>query len=152
MIQDLRRPDLNLTSVFQYFIGNTDFSPVKAAPAEDCCHNQTIFALEGAPNYTVPYDFDQSGLVDAPYAMPSAQFGLRSTRERLYRGRCVNSGYLPATLKLFNDKRDDIEALVRNQRELSKGRAKRMLMFIKQFYDTINKPKRLDREIFKRCI
>ena len=152
MVQDLRRPDLNLTSVFQYLIGNTDFSPVKAAPDEDCCHNQTIFALEGAPNYTVPYDFDQAGLVDAPYAVPSPQFGLRSTRERRYRGRCVNNGYLPATLRLFNDKRDDIEALVRNQRELTKGTARRMLVFIKQFYETINKPKRLDREIFKRCI
>jgi hypothetical protein len=152
MIQDLRRPDLNLTSVFQYFIGNTDFSPVMAAPGEDCCHNQTIFALEGKPNYTVPYDFDQAGLVNAPHAVPSPQFGLRNTRERLYRGRCVNNGYLPSTLKLFNDRRDDVEALVRNQQDLSKGAAKLMLAFIRQFYDTINKPRRLDREIVRNCI
>ncbi|MDX2413078.1 MAG: hypothetical protein QNK16_11785 [Woeseiaceae bacterium] len=152
MVQDLRRPDSNLASVFQYLIGNTDFSAVKAAPGEDCCHNQTIFALEGEPNYTVPYDFDQSGLVNAPHALPNVRFALRSTRERLYRGRCVNNGYLPATLRLFNDKRDDIEALVRNQQDLTKGAARRMLVFIKQFYDTINKPRRLDREIVKRCI
>ncbi len=152
MIQDLRRPDLNLTSVFQYLIGNTDFSPVMAAPGQDCCHNQTIFALEGEPNYTVPYDFDQSGLVNAPYATPSPQFGLRTTRERLYRGRCVNNGYLPGTLQLFNDKREDIEALVHNQEGLTKGTSRLMLTYIKQFYDTINKPKRLDREIVKKCI
>ncbi|MDH3416034.1 MAG: hypothetical protein OEM64_06985 [Gammaproteobacteria bacterium] len=152
MIQDLRRPDLNLASVFQYFISNTDFSPIESAPGEDCCHNQTIFALEGGPNYTIPYDFDQSGLVNAPHALPNPRFKLRSTRVRLYRGRCVNNGYLPATLKLFNDKRDDIEALVRSQQELTKGTAKLMLAFIKKFYDTINTPKRLHREIVKKCI
>ena len=152
MVQDLRRPDTNLASVFQYLIGNTDFSAVQAAPGEDCCHNQTLFVREGQPHYTVPYDFDQSGLVNAPHAFPNPSFNLKSTRQRLYRGRCVNNGYLPATLKLFNDKRDDIEALIRNQQDLTKGTAKRTLAYIKQFYDTINKPKRLDREIVKKCI
>ncbi len=152
MIQDLRRPDLNLTSMFQYFIGNTDFSPIMAAPGEDCCHNQTIFALEGEASYTIPYDFDQSGLVNAPYATPNERFNLKSVRERRYRGRCVNNGYLPATLKLFNDKRGDIESLIRNQQDLTKGTANKMLAYIKRFYDTINNPKRLDRELVRKCI
>jgi hypothetical protein len=152
MVQDLRRPDSNLASVFQYFIGNTDFSPFKAPPDQDCCHNQTLFAREGEPHYTVPYDFDQSGLVNAPYALPNPRFKLRTVRQRLYRGRCVNNGYLPATLQLFNDKRDDIEALIRNQPGLVSGAAKQMLAYIKQFYGIINNPGRLDREIVKRCI
>ena len=152
MIQDLRLPDTNLTSVFQYLIGNTDFSPVASAPDEDCCHNQTIFALEDEPNYTIPYDFDQSGLVNAPYAIPNPRFDLRNTHERLYRGRCMNNGYLPATIKLFNDKRDDIEALIRNQQDLTTVTAKLMLTYVKRFYDTINNPRRLNRQIVKKCI
>jgi hypothetical protein len=151
-VQDLRPPDLNLASVFQFFIGNTDFSPVAAAPGEDCCHNQVLFAREGKPHYTVPYDFDQSGLVDAPHALPNPRFGLSSTRERLYRGRCVNNSYLPSTLKLFNEKRSEIEALIKDQPGLKKQTARRMLGFINQFYDTINNPKRLDRELVKKCI
>jgi len=151
-VADLRRPDLNLSSVFQFFIGNTDFSPVAAAPDEDCCHNQVLFARQGEPHYTIPYDFDQSGLVDAPYAQPQPRFHLRSTRQRLYRGRCVNNGYLPSTLKLFNEKRSEIEALIIDQPELTKRTAKGMLAFIKKFYDTINDPKRLDRELVKKCI
>jgi hypothetical protein len=152
MAQDFRQPDLNLASVFQYFISNTDFSPIASPPGEDCCHNQTIFALEGEPNYTVPYDFDQSGLVDAPHAMPNPRFRLRSSRERLYRGRCVNNGHLPSTLSLFEEKRGEIEALIQNQQGLTKGTAKDMLAFIKQFYDLINNPRRLNREILKKCI
>jgi len=86
-INNLRRPDLNLASVFHFLIGNTDYSPVAAAPGEDCCHNQIMFTREGEPNYTIPYDFDQSGLVDAPHARPNERFDLRTVRDRLYRGR-----------------------------------------------------------------
>lgn len=152
LVQDLRLPDLNLASVFQFFIGNTDFSPVAAAPGEDCCHNQVLFAREGEPHYTIPYDFDQSGLVDAPHAQPDPRFRLSSTRQRLYRGRCVNNGYLPSTLKLFNEKRSEIETLIKDQPGLTKRTARLMLVFIKRFYDTINNPKRLDRELVKKCI
>lgn len=152
MILDLRRTDLNLASVFQFFIGNTDFSPVASAPGEDCCHNQVLFAREGEPHYTIPYDFDQSGLVNAPHAAPNPRFNLKSTRERLYRGRCMNNDYLPATLKLFNDKRGAIEALIRNQQDLTKVTARLMQSYVKQFYDLINSPRRLNREIVKKCI
>ena len=152
LVQDLRRPDLNLASVFQFFIGNTDFSPVAAAPGEDCCHNQVLFARDGEPHYTIPYDFDQSGLAGAPYATPNRRFGLHSTRERLYRGRCVNNSYLPSTIKLFDDKRSDIEALIRNQQGLTRGTSKKMLNYVKLFYDIIDKPRRLKSNIVKKCI
>jgi len=152
LIQDLGRPDLNLTSVFQFLIGNTDYSPIATVPDEDCCHNQILFARDGEPHYTIPYDFDQSGLVGAPYAAPNKRFGLKSTRERLYRGRCVNNSYLPSTIKLFDDKRSDIEALIRNQQGLTKGTAKQLLKYVKLFYDLIDNPRRLNSRIVKKCI
>jgi hypothetical protein len=151
-VQDLRRSDLNLASVFQFLIGNTDFSPVASAPGEDCCHNQVLFAREGERHYTIPYDFDQSGIVDAPYGVPNIRFGLLSTRVRLYRGRCVNNDQLPSTIGLFNDKRSDIEALIKDQSGLTKGTVRQMLSFIKQFYDVINNPRRLDKNIIRKCL
>ncbi len=151
-IKNLRRPDLNLASVFHFLIGNTDYSPVAAAPGEDCCHNQIMFTREGEPNYTIPYDFDQSGLVDAPHATPNERFDLRTVRDRLYRGRCSNNGYLPSTLQLFNDKRSDIEALIKDQRGLTKRKGKVMLSYINEFYDVIDNPRRLNSSIIKKCI
>jgi len=151
-INDLRRPDLNLASVFHFLIGNTDFSPIAAAPGEDCCHNQVMFAREGEPNYTIPYDFDQSGLVDAPHASPNERFDLRTVRDRLYRGRCSNNGYLPSTLRHFNDNRSDIEALINEQQGLTERKGKYMLSYINEFYDTINNPRRINRRIVKKCI
>jgi len=151
-INNLRRPDLNLASVFHFLIGNTDFSPVAAAPGEVCCHNQIMFTREGEPDYTIPYDFDQSGLVNAPHARPNERFDLRTVRDRLYRGRCSNNGYLPSTLQHFNDKRSDIEALIKDQRGLTKRKGKVMLSYINEFYDTINNPRRLNKRIIKKCL
>ena len=38
------QPDqLNLTSVFAFLIGNTDFSPVAGPPDDECCHNYVLF-------------------------------------------------------------------------------------------------------------
>lgn len=144
--------DLNLASVFQYFIGNTDFSPVQTAPDEDCCHNQVLFVRDGKLSYTVPYDFDQSGLVDAPHAFPNPRFRLKSARERLYRGRCVNNEHLPATLNLFRERRTNIEKLIQDQPGLDKATARSMLEFVEEFYDTIDSPKRLQGNIVAKCL
>lgn len=151
-VETIEPEDLNLTSVFHYFIGNTDFSPIASAPNEDCCHNQVLFTREGQPSLTVPYDFDQSGLVDSPYSQPNPRFKLRNVRDRLYRGRCDNNEYLPATLDLFRSKRSEIEALINNQEGLSGKTQRSMLDFVGQFYRTIDDPRRLEREITKRCI
>ena len=151
-VSTIQPEDLNLASVFQYLIGNTDFSPVQTAPDEDCCHNQVLFVREGELSYTVPYDFDQSGLVDAPHAFPNPRFRLKSARERLYRGRCVNNEYLPETLNLFRERRQDIEKLIEDQPELDKKTGRSMLEFIEKFYDTIDDPKRLQRYIVAKCL
>ena len=89
----------DLTSLYQYFIGNTDFSPIAGAKGEDCCHNSTLFGNEGEPIYSMPYDFDMSGFVDAPYAEPNPRFKIRSVRQRLYRGRCAHNGHLDDSLR-----------------------------------------------------
>lgn len=151
-INSIAPEDLNLTSVFQYFIGNTDFSPVASAPNENCCHNQVVFVRQGELDYTVPYDFDQSGLVNAPYAMPNPRFKLRNVRERLYRGRCMNNGRLPATLGYFREKRRDIEALIKNQQGLDNKTRRSMLQYVGQFYKTIDNPKSVDRQLISKCL
>jgi len=151
-VSSIRPEDLNLASVFQFFIGNTDFSPVQTAPDEDCCHNQVLFVREGELSYSVPYDFDQSGFVDAPHAFPNPRFRLKSVHERLYRGRCVNNEHLPATLRLFRERRDDIENLIQDQPGLDKAKKRSMLGFVEEFYDTIDSPQQLQRNIVGKCL
>ena len=149
---DLEGEYSDLTSLFQYMIGNTDFSAIAGPEGEDCCHNSTLFGNEGGPIYSIPYDFDMSGLVDAPYAEPNPQFRIRSVTQRLYRGRCKFQHHLPESLQLFQDHRSAIYALIEEQPELEPKTRKTLSKFIDRFYDVIDNPKKLDREIKSECI
>jgi hypothetical protein len=143
---------LNLTSVFQYFIGNTDFSPVAGPPGSDCCHNYVLFKNKDSAITAIPYDFDQSGFVDAPYAIPNPMFRIRSVRQRVYRGRCVNNAYVEGSIQQLRDKRDIIYALIDDQQGLDDRTRKDLTGFIDRFYSLIESPKNIERSILKKCV
>lgn len=151
-ITSLDKEYTNLASVFQFLIGNTDFSPVAAAEGLECCHNHTPYTPDDTVFFSIPYDFDQCGLVDAPHASPNRRFRLRSVRQRLYRGRCDNNEQLPATIELFRKKRTDIEALVANQEELSNKSRRSIASFLASFFKIIDSPRHIERQLVKKCI
>jgi hypothetical protein len=148
---DIQPDDLNLAFVFQYFLGNTDFSPIQTAPDEDCCHNQALLVKEDALDYTIPYDFDLTGFVNAPHAVVNPRFKLRSVRTRLYRGRCFNLAQLPVSLELFREKREAIESLFASRPELRPATLRHLERYTAAFYETINDPNRVQREFVKKC-
>lgn len=140
-----------LTGVFHFMIGNTDYSPIAGPEGEECCHNADLFAAADGRIYPVPYDFDMSGMVDAPYATPNPRFKLRNVRQRLYRGHCIHNAHLPAAVQAFRDHRDSLFALVDNEDLLTDRTAKTMRKYLDSFYDVIDDRKRLDREIIQAC-
>ncbi len=141
----------NLASVFHYFIANTDYSPIASAPDDLCCHNGSLFGKAGQPYYSIPYDFDMAGLVDAPYAEPNPKFRIRSVRQRLYRGRCQYNGYLPDTLQKFNDKRETYYSMVENMPDLSDRSKKGMYVLMDRFYKLINDPGDVEKKLVRKC-
>ena len=72
-------------AVFQYMIGNTDWSIQYQ-------QNIKLIVPDTAATAPIPvaYDFDHSGLVSAPYARPAEELRLHSVRERRYRGYCLD--------------------------------------------------------------
>lgn len=142
----------NLTSVFQYLIGNTDFSPIKGVEGETCCHNHVLMSGETGDLLSVPYDFDMSGFVNAAYAVPNPRFRIRNVRQRLYRGRCANNEHLDSTLQGCRDRRQDIYQLVNGLTHLSDKTRKQLIRYIDDFYGTIDNPKRLESRLRKSCI
>ena len=95
---DLDPVQQNLVHVFQYMIGNTEYSLLRAEPDEYCCHNiDMMSATKGVPFTPLAYDFDFAGIVNAPYAEPNPRYNLRSVRQRLYKGLCKNNDLLPGT-------------------------------------------------------
>ena len=147
------QPDLlNLTSIFQYLIGNTDFSPIAGPPGDDCCHNYVLFGNDVDPIMAIPYDFDQSGLVNAPYAEPNERFRIRSVRQRVYRGRCANNEHVEASLSQFQDHRDAIYEKITEQEGLVSDVRKQLIRYVDGFYKLIDNPRDVQRRIVQRCV
>ena len=142
----------NLASVFQYFIANTDFSPIASAPDSFCCHNSSLFGKAGQKYYSIPYDFDMAGLVDAPYAEPNPKFRIRSVRQRLYRGRCMNNGHLSNTLQQFRDRRETYYSMVENMPDLTVKSKKGMYVLMDRFYNLINDPGIVEKKMARKCV
>jgi hypothetical protein len=151
-VSSIQPDQLNLSSVFEFMIGNTDFSPIAGASYNECCHNYVLFSNKVDPIVAVPYDFDQSGFVDAPYAEPNPQFKIHSVKQRVYRGRCANNEYLPTSLQKFNERHDRIYAVMNGQSGLTPRTRKELIRYIDDFYKLINDPRDLERKIYDKCI
>lgn len=143
---------LNLVSVYHYLIGNTDFSPRQGTKGDDCCHNHVLFGAEGELIWSVPYDFDQAGLVNAPHAGPNPKFRLRSVQQRLYRGRCVNNEYLDATFAIFRDRQGDILKVIDEQDSLGDRVRKSISSYVLTFYKTLESERSVRNRLVRKCI
>jgi len=151
-VASIDRERLNLTSVFAFLIGNTDFSPIAGPPGDVCCHNYVLFGNNIDPIIAIPYDFDQSGFVNAPYAEVNENFRIKNVRQRLYRGRCVNNEHVVASLQKFRESRDAIYALIDEQEGLKPYVRESLVRYVDDFYELINKPKVVERKIINKCI
>jgi hypothetical protein len=150
--EDLDRSQLALFSLFQFMVGNTDWSVVAASEGERCCHNVAVLGAAGKDIKTLlPFDFDHSGLVNAPYASPQIHLPIRRVTQRLYRGFCWCSDFLPAAIAVFNEKRPEIERLFSDERLPDPKARKRAWKYINEFYETINDPKKVQRHLLGRC-
>jgi len=142
----------NLVSIYHYLIGNTDFSPIEGVEGEACCHNHVLFGNDDEPLWSVPYDLDLAGLVNAPHARPNPRFNLKNVKERLYRGRCIHNDLLAGSFAQYNDKREDILAVVREVDDATGNSERMMARYVDKFYDTINSDRRVKGEFVKKCI
>ena len=151
-VQELDPAYTNLTSMFQLLLANTDFSPIAGPRDSACCHNAVLMGQEGEKILAVPYDFDMSGFVDAPYASPNPRFKLDNVKQRKYRGRCVNNAYVESTIARFNENRPEIESLIAANPHLRKSEIDETLRFVRKFYDLINNPDLVRRRILTDCV
>jgi hypothetical protein len=129
---------LTLVEVFQYFIGNTDWSALAPPAGAQCCHNVVPYARADGVLLPVPYDFDSSGIVDAPYPLPDGRLPIRDVRQRLYRGRCRDLAALEPVFELFVEKRAEIAQLFSSAAGLSEASAERASDYIDAFYAVLD--------------
>ncbi len=137
----------NIMALFQYMIGNTDWQIQSQ-------HNMKIIKSTDFTQHlpiAVPYDFDYTGFVDAPYAVPSDKLPIDKVTERLYMGSCSNQGLTDETVKLFLEKKSEVYELVETFDLISDRTKERSIAYLDEFYDIISSKNRLKVNITDRC-
>ena len=136
-----------LFGVFQYFIGNTDFS-------EAGLHNVELFFTPDGVAMPVAYDFDFAGAINARYAVVDSSLRIQNVRQRLFRGYCQNAESYAKVFAVFQEKKPQIYALYADSigKLMDGGKVRETLRYFDEFYDTINNRRSAKRSILESCI
>jgi hypothetical protein len=130
LFKDLDSDTLALMMVFEYMIGNTDFSIY-------ALHNVRLIQDPGRNLYPVGYDFDYAGLVAAHYAAPAPLLNLKSVEERLYRGPCLTPDELQPIVERFREKQAEVLLLVEQVPGLDSGSRRHAKRYLSEFYEAV---------------
>ncbi len=136
-----------LFGVFQYFIGNTDFSVAGL-------HNVELFFGSQGEVMPIAYDFDFAGAVNARYATADESLGIPTVRQRLFRGYCTDAESYGKAFAIFNEKKPEIYALYSDSigKLMDRGTVRETLKYFDEFYNTINDRRSAKRSIIESCI
>ena len=142
-------------ALFEYMIGNLDWS-MRAGPEGDaCCHNFRLMAPSATAKtglIPVPYDFDYSGLVNAPYALPPEGFTIGSVRERRYHNYCMHNAQVLQVAAEFRAKRGELLAVLAAIPQLDEGRRRSASAYLEGFFRDIATNQDVTRRVLKDCI
>ncbi len=147
---DFHPEHIALVFMFEYMIGNTDFSLSQLHNGESI-RKADIFA----PLITVAYDFDFSGAVNAPYATVDPQLtAIRRVRQRLFRGYCAFNAEYPVAAQRFIEKKDAIYALYADHLGtlMDPGIVRETLEYFDEFYKVIGSPREMQRNLIDNCV
>jgi hypothetical protein len=142
--KDLQDEALTRMMLFEYMIGNTDMSIY-------ALHNVRLVQKPDRTLLSVPYDFDLSGFVHAPYAIPDRNLGLRSVLDRLYRGPCRTAEEFETSAAAFRAKRTEMLAMVESLPDVERGVRSEMKEYLESFFRAIDKPASVKKTFFDGC-
>lgn len=140
-------------ALFQLVIGNQDWEYFAGPVGDTCCHNSKLVGPEGATTglAPVPYDFDFSGLVDAPYATPPEGLRVSGPYQRYWRGHCRANALVPAAATAMLAKRDAFAAVIAGEARLTEGSQRLMQRFLDGSFAMLSDQATLMREVNAHC-
>lgn len=145
LFDQLDQPQLINTMLFQYMVGNTDYSVVAQ-------HNIALLRDSTATVIkAVAYDFDWSGAVGPRYAFPNAKLGIKTIFDRLYRGPCLTVAQWQPHLPRFMSARPAIDSIYNSIPGLEPKRARTSIEWFNDFYKTLADPRAFKRDLVDKC-
>jgi hypothetical protein len=143
LFKDLQPDTLIPMMLFEYMIGNTDFSIF-------ALHNVKLVQRPDQSLHPVPYDFDAAGLVRAPYAAPDRALMLPSVRDRLYRGPCRRPEQVDPHVAAFGARKDQVLAVPDAIPGLTKDSRDDIRSYLEGFYASLRSARDV-RRLFVEC-
>ena len=142
-----------LLELFQLLISNTDYSTLTSRPGTPCCHNTRLISTKESSDQLipVPYDFDVSGFVNAPYATPAAQYPIKTVRKRYFTGWCKDEQRFQDAIKRFVSKKSEINNVIEQSELITAGTQRKTLAYVEKYFTLIETPARVEKEIMGRC-
>lgn len=134
LFDDVDQAQILEVAMFEAFVGNTDWSLA-------ALHNIRLVRQPNMNVMPVAYDLDFSGLVGTRYSTPDPRLGIRSVKERLYRGPCKEPAELVQFFTPYREKKDAILKLYDDTPGLDgryRGDAK---AFLNQWFKMLDNPR-----------
>lgn len=121
-----------LVSMFEYMIGNTDW---------EVSMMRNVRLIRSSTDSTgkvlvIPYDFDFSGLVSAPYSSPASETGLKTVRDRFLISNGIKTADLKKAAKILKASKKDLYALC-NSKYLSSAATLEMRDYLDTFFNVL---------------
>lgn len=138
--ENVSRKRLVQMAIFQYMIGNTDWNIARF-------HNMKLISYnDGKMTTPVAYDFDYSGLVNAPYAIPNPDLGdVKYVTDRWFMASGCSQSEILVHLDQFRKKKESITNEWKNFDLLNKRSRKHIEKFMKSFFKTLDNPDKIKR-------
>jgi len=141
-------------ALFEHMLGNHDWSMRAGPEGDDCCHNAKLVGSAGiAPRAVIPipYDFDFSGFVNAPYATPPDVLKINDVRQRFYRGYCIHNAEAAAVAAQIRAARPQILAALAATPGLDPRTLSRAQSYLDGFFRQVSTDSDVA-TLLKRCV
>jgi hypothetical protein len=124
------KPHERIASLFEYMIGNSDWSLRMN-------RNITLLSRPDGTLVPVPYDFDFSRFVSAPYMRPNSDYQQTGAMERIFMGQAASARELYATIAYFKTKKSMLTDLVMDFKLLNEEERMELVQYLDTFYQDI---------------
>jgi len=136
--QVLETRSADLLALFQFMIGNTDWSIVRQ-------RNTILLQTKAGAQLPVPYDLDMSGMVDAPYAGPPPALPIDDVRDRYYLGFCHPGVDWDSLFQQFSSRQESLLSIATDIPGLYKRELKSAKRYLGGFFKVLESCHDLER-------
>ena len=132
-------------SLFQYMLGNTDFSVAYQHNGKLLYNSKDFIPL--------PYDFDMTGWVDPSYGFGNPTLNLSSLTDRMYRGFKRDDALMNEVKDQFVNSKNEIIALVNSFKSEfdSSSEFNKMYKFMTDFFDILEDENKFNKMVIAKA-